>query len=417
MNPRSVSIVEDMKKKHQRSQSKSRRLIFGGFLVVLGALFAQILLSTTIGTLETPAIVTPAAEAKAQQPFTEVSYSFGRGFIGDGWHVYFNAPDSNVEHSDYADGIEVPLVNAISDARQSLDIAAFELNHDDIFEAILNAQERGVAVRIVTDDEHGLEDERDEHLRELAAAGVPVMDDGRSALMHNKFMIIDGRAVWTGSWNYTENGAYRNNNNIFVIENPIVAAGYQAEFEEMFERGEFGARSRDDGVIVARDRVPAADAGAREISVIFAPETDEINLIAEIINAAQSSIHLMVFVFSLDDLADAIVKKLADPDFVVRGIFENRNSKASWSQLPPLHCAGAEMRQDGNPFTLHHKVIIIDAETVITGSFNYSKSAAESNDENIVIIDDAVIAGLYLDEWQRIWDSAENLQPGEIDCA
>ena len=125
----------------------------------------------------------------------------------------------------------------------------------------------------------------------------------------------------------------------------------------------------------------------------------------------------MVFVFSLDELADAIVEKLVDPDFVVRGIFENRNSKASWSQLPPLHCAGAEMRQDGNPYTLHHKVMIIDEEIVITGSFNFSRSAAESNDENIVIIDDAVIAGLYLDEWRRVWDSAEKLQPGEIDCA
>ena len=309
------------------------------------------------------------------------------------------------------------MVNAIADARLSLDIAAFELNHDAIFAAILSAHERGVAVRIVTDDEHGLEDERDSHLRELREAGVPVADDGRSALMHNKFMIIDGRAVWTGSWNYTINGAYRNNNNVVVIEDPIVAAGYQAEFDEMFERDEFGGRSRDDGTIVARNGIPAASDGIGAISVIFAPETDEISAINEIIDGAQSSIHLMVFVFSLDDLADAIIEKLADPNFIVRGIFENRNSKASWSQLPTFHCAGAEMRQDGNPYTLHHKVIIIDAQTVITGSFNFSKSAAESNDENIVIIDDAVIAGLYLEEWQRIWDSAENLQPDEIDCA
>jgi phosphatidylserine/phosphatidylglycerophosphate/cardiolipin synthase-like enzyme len=115
-------------------------------------------------------------------------------------------------------------------------------------------------------------------------------------------------------------------------------------------------------------------------------------------------------------LADAILEKMTDPDFVVRGVFEDRNSKASWSQLPKLHCAGAEMRQDGNPYTLHHKVMILDAETVITGSFNFSNSAATSNDENIVIIRDREIAGLYLEEWRRIWESAENLEPGEIDC-
>ena len=127
--------------------------------------------------------------------------------------------------------------------RNSLDIAAFELNNETIFEAILDAQERGVAVRIVTDNEHGLEDKNNEHLRELDAAGVPVVDDGRSGLMHNKFMILDGRAVWTGSWNYTVNGTYRNNNNALVIENADVVAGYRAEFEEMFERGDL-ARDR-----------------------------------------------------------------------------------------------------------------------------------------------------------------------------
>ena len=74
------------------------------------------------------------------------------------------------------------------------------------------------------------------------------------------------------------------------------------------------------------------------------------------------------------------------------------------------------MRQDGSRYVLHHKVIIIDEQTVITGSFNFSKSAAQRNDENIVIIRDATIAGLYLDEWKRIWGSAAELAPDAVDC-
>ena len=161
-------------------------------------------------------------------------------------------------------------------------------------------------------------------------------------------------------------------------------------------------------MVVARDGGAAADDGGRKISIIFAPETDEISLIAEAISEAEDSIHLMVFVFSLGELADVILEKMNDPEFAVRGVFEDRNSKASWSQLPTLHCAGAEMRQDGNPFVLHHKVMIIDEDTVITGSFNFSNNAAQSNDENIVILRDSVITRLYLDEWERIWNSAEN---------
>ena len=64
--------------------------------------------------------------------------------------------------------------------------------------------------------------------------------------------------------------------------------------------------------------------------------------------------------------------------------------------------------QDGNPYTLHHKVFIIDDQTVVLGSLNFSDNAAESNDENILIIHDAAIAGPYLAEFERVYQQAQN---------
>lgn len=357
----------------------------------------------------------PAAPAKGEAasataaPFVTVEYGFGRGYVGDNWQVYFNEPVSGADRSDYADGIDAPLASAMDAAQRSLDIAAFELNSQLIFEAILAAQRRGVAARIVTDDQHGLEDESDSTLRDLRAAGVAIVSDNRSGLMHNKFMIIDERAVWTGSWNYTRNGTYRNNNNVLVLESARAAAAYKTEFDEMFERREFGARSTNDGII-------SIEEAGGEISIIFAPEADEIAALRALIGTAQSSIRFMSFVFSLEELARAMIEKMEDPDFALQGVFEGRNSMASWSQLPSLYCAGAQVRQDGNRYILHHKVIIIDDGAVVTGSFNFSNSAAQNNDENIVIIRNPVIAGLYLDEWRRIWDSAQEVSPGEINC-
>ncbi|MCY4020073.1 MAG: phospholipase D-like domain-containing protein [Chloroflexi bacterium] len=342
-------------------------------------------------------------------PFITVKYRFGRGYIGDNWQVYFNEPDASADRADYVDGIDAPLASAIDAAERSLDIAAFELNSKLLYEAILAAQRRGVVARIVTDDRHGLEDDSDTALRDLRAAGVPIVADNRSGLMHNKFIIVDERAVWTGSWNYTLNGTYRNNNNVLVLESAGAAAAYKTEFEEMFERGEFGARSSNDGVISMGEE-------AGEISIIFAPEADEIAALRASIGVAQSSIRFMSFVFSLDELASAMIEKMTDPDFVLRGVFEERNSRASWSQLPALYCAGAQVRQDGNRYILHHKIIIIDDDTVITGSFNFSKSATQNNDENIVIIRNPVIASLYLEEWRRVWDSAQEVPLGEVNC-
>ncbi|MCY3976821.1 MAG: phospholipase D-like domain-containing protein [Chloroflexi bacterium] len=393
--------------KRRRALRALRTLIAGLLpLLVMGAFILQAAYEAASSPQDTQSRIAPPTPPAA---YSEVQFNFGRGYIGDGWQLYFNEPDAGAASESYHGGIEAALAAAIAEARDTLDVAAFELNSEAIYQAILEAHQRGVAVRIVADDDHGLHDDKNTALRDLQAAGVPIVDDGRSGLMHNKFMILDGSTVWTGSWNYTVNGAYRNNNNALVMHDRRAASAYQREFDEMFERGEFGMRSSDDGIVSFRQ-------GESKVSIIFAAEGDEIAALKTEIEGATRSIHIMTFVFSLEELAEAILLGAAQKDLVVQGVFEKRNSTASWSQLPALHCAGAAMRQDGNRYVLHHKVIIIDEDTVITGSFNFSKSAAQSNDENIVIIRDATIAGLYLDEWKRIWDSAVELAPDAVDC-
>ena len=182
----------------------------------------------------------------------------------------------------------------------------------------------------------------------------------------------------------------------------------QAEFDEMFKDKEFGSRSTDQGVVNFSQ-------GGVDVTIVFAAEADEIPVLTDVIKEADSNIRIMTFVFSADELGEAMVEMI-DKGVTVQGVFENRNSTADWSELPRLHCAGGEMRQDGNRYTLHHKVFIIDDDTVVTGSFNYSDNALSSNDENVVIIKNKEIAALYIDEWQRMWDAASALEDGEVSC-
>lgn len=338
---------------------------------------------------------------------SQIELGFGRGYSGAGWQLYFTEPSSRAVRADYRGGIDSLLAAAIDNTRASLDIAVFDLDNLTIADAILAAHERGVPVRIVADDEHGMES-ADSHLPRLREAGVSIVDDGRSGLMHNKFMILDGRTVWTGSMNFTMNGAYRHNNNVLAVDDALAVDAFQAEFDEM-QRGEFGARSTDAGA----QSFPL-DKG--EVSVIFGAEGDEIGALLKEVAAARDSIHFMAFVFSLEEVALAMLRQTEEHGVRVRGIFERRSSLADWSVLPTLHCAGADLRHDGNPNYLHHKVIIIDERTVIAGSFNFSKSAANSNDENLLIIRQPDIAALYLDEWRRQWDSAIRIREGEVNC-
>lgn len=397
----------DAKPSIKRKLFRWLRTLVAGFFPLL-AMLAFTLRATVEESSISRADQPESAATARPRSYDEVQFRFGRGYIGDGWRLYFNEPDASARREEYRGGLESALAAAIEQTRETLDIAAFELNSEPIFDAILEAHTRGLRIRIVADDDHGLHDDANDALRRLQSAGVAVVDDGRSGLMHNKFMILDGDAVWTGSWNFTVNGSYRNNNNVLVLEG-AAASAYQAEFDEMFERAEFGVTSSDDGVI-------RFALGEGEGGVVFGAEADEVGALKAEIARASRSIHLMAFVFSLEELAEAMLLRAARGDVRVQGVFEKRNSTASWSQLPALHCAGAEMRQDGNPYTLHHKVIIIDERRVITGSFNFSRNAARGNDENIVIIDDATIAALYLDEWRRVWDSAEPLPAGAVVC-
>jgi phosphatidylserine/phosphatidylglycerophosphate/cardiolipin synthase-like enzyme len=100
----------------------------------------------------------------------------------------------------------------------------------------------------------------------------------------------------------------------------------------------------------------------------------------------------------------------------VAGVFEKVGSETEASELRTLMCRQVPVRQDGNPAFLHDKVIVVDERIVITGSLNFSTNAEESNDENVIIIDNADIARLYMQEFERIWNVGSDPEIETIAC-
>jgi phosphatidylserine/phosphatidylglycerophosphate/cardiolipin synthase-like enzyme len=123
----------------------------------------------------------------------------------------------------------------------------------------------------------------------------------------------------------------------------------------------------------------------------------------------------MAFTFTQDQLGQAMLEAFKN-NVDVSGVFETTGSDSEYSQMTPLYCAKVPVRQDGNPAFLHHKVIIIDEHLVITGSLNFTDNADESNNENVIIIDNAEIAKLYLAEYQQVWETGHDPEPGKIKC-
>ncbi len=202
-----------------------------------------------------------------------------------------------------------------------------------------------------------------------------------------------------GSWNVTDNDTFRNNNNMLRVASRQVAADYAREFQQLFD-GRFGS-GKSSATPFPRVRV-----GGVPIEVYFSPEDGVAKYVLQRLNAAKRSINFMTFSYTSSAIADAMVAQVK-AGLPVRGVFESQNAGGTGSAFGRLRQGGVDVLQDGNCYILHHKVIIIDERTVITGSYNFTSSAEKDNDENLVIVDDPALARVYLDEFARVYAQAQ----------
>ncbi len=329
----------------------------------------------------------------------------------DWWEVYFVNLTSQKSPKNYAGSIEAELIEKIDAARESIHIASFEFDLTPVADALIRAHERGVDVRWVTDDEHGIEaDEEPDRgqFEMLEDEGIEVRDDQRGALMHNKFWIFDGEIVWTGSTNITESGIFKQDNNVIVVHSPALAEIYEREFDEMWS-GEFGPRS------TSTVDMQSVNVSGTPIQALFAAEDDVVEHILPYLENAQSSIRFYAFSFTHDAMGE-VMRNRAEAGVDVMGVFEKVGSSTEYSELGAMYCAGMAVRRDGNLSFLHHKVIVVDGHIVITGSLNFSDNGNDSNDENVLIIDNPEIAMLYIREFNRIWSIAADPEPDKFEC-
>lgn len=119
-------------------------------------------------------------------------------------------------------------------ARQTLDICVFTISDDRLTQVILEAHTRGVAVRIISDNDKQYDAGSD--IRRLHEAGIRVHVDPSQYHMHNKFALFDGRQLANGSFNWTRTATEYNDENLVVTNDRNLVRSFAQEFEEMWER-------------------------------------------------------------------------------------------------------------------------------------------------------------------------------------
>jgi cardiolipin hydrolase len=119
-------------------------------------------------------------------------------------------------------------------ASRTADICVFTITDDRLADAILEAHGRGVAVRIITDDQKA--EDLGSDVPRFEGAGIPLRVDRSPFHMHHKFAILDSARLLTGSYNWTRGAARDNEENLIVTDDPRLVAPFSATFERLWAK-------------------------------------------------------------------------------------------------------------------------------------------------------------------------------------
>ena len=374
-------------------------------------------------------------------------------------------------HWRQGDDLEALILTAIQGAQREILVAVQELSLPRVAEALVAAQRRGLRVAVVLEntystpwsslnlhDQAALETHQRHRVAQLTdlgqgdavailqQGGVPLIDDTAdgsrgSGLMHHKFMVVDRRVVVTGSANFSpscihgdpDDPSTRGNvNHLLRFDSPELATLFAGEFARLWGDGPGGLPDSRFGLAKGEGPSQRVRIGPTTVTVLFAPHrrrdaNNGLLWLEQQFAAVQGQLDMALFVFSAQNLADAMaalhqkgvrMRLLADPGFANRPFSEVLDLLAisqpdhrclleagnrPWQQA--LEGVGTPRLAGGDK--LHHKIAVLDGRSVISGSFNWSPSAAFQNDETLLRIDSPLLAAHFEAEIDRLWRGAE----------
>jgi len=214
--------------------------------------------------------------------------------------------------------------------------------------------------------------------------------------------------VWTGSLSYDLAGVFREYNSLIRVLSPEVAADYTQEFNEMFESNQFGP------LVAPLTPHPIVDIQGVQVEVLFSPDDIVAGRLSQLIAEAKESISFLAYSFASSDLGTNIRARAKD-GVAINGVLEfdlvdpnqvNPNPNLV-EELNFFRQAGLNVLLDRNPELLNHKIMIIDGQIVVVGSYDFTNRAENDNDENVLIFHSEVIAQKFLEEFQRVQSRAQ----------
>ena len=332
--------------------------------------------------------------------------------------LYFLSPlkQKNPENICKSNACKALLYN-IDHSTKSIDFAIYGISEQDkIFEALIQAQKRGVQVRWVTDmTEHNENIYTDTYKLMKFITNVKNDYDSaesknipdytyklayQGAIMHNKFFIFDNKKVFTGSANISSTCLSGFNSNVaVVIDSKEVAAVYKQEFEQMYS-GKFHTDKKE---VSNNENIKINN---MILSAYFSPANKiTTSKIIPIIRKARHYIYVPAFYLTHYFISKELIEaKKRGVD--VKIIVDQTSVEGKYVNLSAFKKASIPVKVEDWPGKMHMKSMIIDDNILIIGSMNFTKQGEIKNDENTIIIENApILTKSYKEHFLKLWDS------------
>ena len=329
------------------------------------------------------------------------------------------------------------LTTFIRAAKQTLDLAVYDMRFSDplraqLVSALRERAEAGVQIRFCYDGDKpsqpnvaaGQDPAPAGTGTFVQSLGYPWRRIAGMKLMHSKFILRDRQSIWTGSANMTDDAFTLMENNILEVDSSALANYYAQDFEQLWEKENF-----DNTGHIHTVPVPLTfSSQSAEARVLFSPgcglEID--SEIARRVRAAQRRVRICSLLINSGTLISELGNLLRTGRVAVDGIYDRTQMAEvyrQWQDVPQnrwkigalteIIARTGLVGKNSTPYTptgrhdfMHNKVLVID-DTVITGSYNFSRSA-QFNAENILFIESAPLAeaySVYIDHLKRKYGS------------
>ncbi|MGA0832502.1 MAG: phospholipase D family protein [Polynucleobacter sp.] len=155
----------------------------------------------------------------------------------------------------------------------------------------------------------------------------------------------------------------------------------------------------------AAKEAPKTDATlkAEVLSVFFSPPAGAAKGLIRYLDGAKKSIQVMAYSFTYVEIAEALARA-AKRGVEVQVIQDGPTAANNFDVIPILLKVGVALRGNKAHRIFHNKVMIIDGDIVVTGSYNFTNSAEKSNAENMIVLRSATLAQQYYKNFISHWE-------------